>query len=74
MRDQLVQREQLPVRRNAFLVFGYAADGRWEGAGTIVGLRTRLENQPRGLQLEYRVVGVNAAGEGAPSGVVSVVL
>ncbi|MBI4500515.1 MAG: fibronectin type III domain-containing protein [Gemmatimonadetes bacterium] len=48
--------------------------GPWEEAGTSAATERVMSNQPRGVQLSYRVIAVNKAGEGAPSGVVSAVL
>jgi hypothetical protein len=46
----------------------------WEDVGTAADTKQMLSNQPRGVELEYRVVGVNKAGEGQPSATVTVVL
>ena len=48
--------------------------GPWTIAGSSVNLSIHLTDQPRGIQLEYRVKGVNTAGESAPSNTVASVL
>lgn len=48
--------------------------GRWREAGMTVGTEIRLEGQERGVELDYRVVGVNKAGAGEPSNIVMAVL
>jgi len=48
--------------------------GIWEEAGTSAATEHVLTNQPRGVQLSYRVMAVNKAGTDNPSGVVQAVL
>jgi hypothetical protein len=48
--------------------------GSWELADTAVETEHLLSSQPRGVGLEYRVIGVNRAGSGKPSATVTVVL
>jgi len=50
------------------------AGGSWEDVGTAVETEHLLGKQPRGVELEYRVIAVNRAGSGQPSGVMTVVL
>lgn len=49
-------------------------DGAWEDAGSAIPSEYTLINQPRGKQLEYRVISVNRAGESQPSNAAEVVL
>lgn len=49
-------------------------DGEWEEAGSAIPSEYTLINQPKGVELEYRVVAVNKAGESTPSNSVMVVL
>jgi len=46
----------------------------WEDAGTTTGTEQLMSNQPRGVELHYRVVAVNKAGDGQPSATVTLVL
>ncbi len=46
----------------------------WQIAGTSFGNEIDLKNQPKGVQLEYRVKAVNTAGESNPSNTVAIVL
>lgn len=48
--------------------------GGWKTAATAIETQATLVNQPRGEQLEYRVIAINKAGEGTESNTVSVVL
>ena len=56
-----IQRRQLP-------------GGPWTDVGAAIPSEQTLTAQPQGVQLEYRVIGINAAGEGPPSNTVAVVL
>ncbi|MBI4501646.1 MAG: fibronectin type III domain-containing protein [Gemmatimonadetes bacterium] len=49
-------------------------DSAWELVATSMELETLVSGQPRGLEMQFRVVAANKAGEGQPSGVVNVVL
>jgi hypothetical protein len=48
--------------------------GSWEEVGSSVDTKEMLSNQPRGVEMDYRVIAVNKAGEGQPSATVTVVL
>ncbi len=48
--------------------------GVWEDVGGSVDTMQKLSNQPRGIEMDYRVVAVNKAGIGQPSATVTVVL
>jgi len=48
--------------------------GAWEEVATAVISEATLVEQPRGKELEYRIVAVNKAGDGEPSNTVMVVL
>ena len=66
-----------PVR--SYLVERRDADsagvlGDWHQVGVATSTEVRLTDQPRGILLEYRVRGINPAGEGDPSVAQSVVL
>ncbi len=51
------------------------ARGRsWEAVASVTGTKHRLVDQPRGVELSYRVVAMNKAGTGAPSATVTAVL
>jgi hypothetical protein len=49
-------------------------DGVWEDVGSAVTTEHLVSNQPRGIEMEYRVLAANKAGVGRPSGIVMVVL
>ncbi|HUX65527.1 MAG TPA: fibronectin type III domain-containing protein [archaeon] len=46
----------------------------WHEAGIAFATEAMLSDQPRGIRMEYQVVGVNAAGDGLSSNVLPVVL
>jgi len=48
--------------------------GSWENVATAILTEATLVEQPVKTELEYRVVGVNKAGDGSPSNTVEVVL
>lgn len=49
-------------------------EGPWADIATAVVCEATLLDQPRGKEFEYRIVGVNKAGDGEPSNTVVVVL
>ncbi len=48
--------------------------GAWEDVATAVITEATLVDQPKGKELEYRIIAVNKAGEGEPSNTEMVVL
>ena len=46
----------------------------WEDAGTATNNEQLMSDQPRGVELSYRVIAVNKAGDGQPSATVTLVL
>ena len=46
----------------------------WEEVATAVITEATLVEQPRGKELEYRIIAVNKAGDGEPSNTAMVVL
>ena len=53
---------------------GNAEFGPWHIAGTSLNNQIDLANQPRGIQLGYRLIASNPAGQSLPSNTVAVVL
>jgi len=49
-------------------------EGPWEDVATAIETEATLVDQPRGDELEYRVIAINKAGEGAPSNTEMVVM
>jgi len=66
VRTYVIERRQQPQGGGEF--------GEWQQTGIALESETTLMNQPRGVQLEYRVKAVNTGGESTPSNTVSVVL
>jgi hypothetical protein len=48
--------------------------GSWQDVATAILTEATLVEQPRGKELEYRIVAVNKAGDGEPSNTVMVML
>ena len=48
--------------------------GPWKQVATAILSEITLVDQPRGVELEYRVIAINKAGVGSPSNIVEVVL
>jgi hypothetical protein len=66
VRTYIIERRQQPEGGGEF--------GDWKQAGIALESETTLMNQPRGVQLEYRVKAINTGGESLPSNTVAVVL
>jgi hypothetical protein len=49
-------------------------EGAWQEVGTAIETESTLVDQPKGKELEYRVIAINKSGEGSPSNTVMVVL
>lgn len=49
-------------------------DGLWADVATAVTTEATLVEQPRGIELEYRIIAINKAGEGEASNTAMVVL
>ncbi|MBI4503772.1 MAG: fibronectin type III domain-containing protein [Gemmatimonadetes bacterium] len=49
-------------------------NGAWEDVATSVEVELLVSNQSRGVEFDFRVLGVNKAGTGEPSATVTVVL
>ncbi len=48
--------------------------GPWEDVGTAIETEATMVDQPRGKELEYRIIAINKAGEGESSNTAMVVL
>ncbi len=66
VRNYVIERRQQPVGSGDF--------GLWEVVGTSLNNQIHLQDQPRGIQIEYRVKAINTAGESPPSNAAEVVL
>ncbi len=66
VRTYIVDRREQPAGGGEF--------GDWTQIAIALQSESNLTSQPRGLQLEYRVKGVNIGGESMPSNTVAVVL
>ena len=58
----------------AYRVLRRKPGGSWEDVATSTDAVELLREQPRGVELEFRVIALNRAGEGAPSATVTAVL
>ena len=66
VRSYLIERRDEPAGGGEF--------GPWTQAGISMEPEITLTGQPRGVQMEFRVIAVNIAGNGEPSNTVDVVL
>jgi len=66
VRNYVVLRRDKPAPGQPF--------GPWQDCQAALETETFLTNQPRGINLEYRIVAVNAAGNSVPSNTAEVVL
>jgi len=66
VRNYIVERRQQPAGGGEF--------GEWSIAGTALNNEINLNDQPRGIQMEYRVKATNIGGESTPSNTSAVVL
>jgi hypothetical protein len=49
-------------------------EGAWQEVGTAIETEATLVDQPKGKELEYRIIAINKSGDGPPSNTVMVVL
>ncbi len=75
VRTYIIERRELAIDQTA----DGGGDGRGDGGGwrqAAISLETKalLKDQPRSVQLEYRVKAINKAGQSPPSNTVAVVL
>ena len=49
-------------------------EGAWQDVATAIETEAALVEQPKGAELEYRIIGINKAGEGPPSNTMMAVL
>jgi len=47
---------------------------RWQDVATAIETESTLVEQPKGAELEYRIIAINKSGDGSPSNTVMVVL
>ena len=66
VRTYVIERREQPAGGGEF--------GDWGQVGIALESETTLMNQPRGVQLEYRIKAINTGGESLPSNSVAVVL
>ena len=66
VRNYVIERRQQPQGGGNF--------GLWEVVGTSLNNQINMQEQPRGIQMEYRVKAVNITDESTPSNTSAVVL
>jgi len=66
VRTYLIERRDQPAGGGEF--------GKWAQTGIALESEAAIMNQPRGVQLEYRVKAINTGGESVPSNTSAVVL
>jgi len=65
-RSYIIERREEPAGGGEF--------GPWTQIGVAIESEATLTNQPRGVELEYRVIAINKSGDGPPSNTVTAVL
>ena len=66
MRTYVIERRDQPAGGGEF--------GKWAQVGIAIESESTIMNQLRGVQLEYRIIAVNKAGDSEPSNTAMVVL
>jgi len=66
VRNYIIERREQPAGGGEF--------GAWAIVGTALNNEANLSDQPRGIQMEYRVTAANVTGESMPSNTAAVVL
>jgi len=66
LRNYVIERRQQPAGGGEF--------GDWDIVGTALNNEISLADQPRGIQMEYRVTATNLGGQSMPSNTAAVVL
>lgn len=66
VRNYIIERREQPIGGGEF--------GEWSIEGTSLNNEINLLDQPRGIQMEYRVKAANTGGESTPSNTAAVVL
>ncbi|KKL18971.1 hypothetical protein LCGC14_2470150, partial [marine sediment metagenome] len=71
VRTYIIERRQLPIDETGD---GGGDGGGWRQAAISLETKASLKDQPRSVQLEYRVKAINKTGQSPPSNTVAVVL
>ena len=66
VRNYIIERREQPAGGGEF--------GDWDIVGSVLNNEISLNDQPRGVQMEYRVKAANLGGESTPSNTAAVVL
>ncbi len=65
VRTYIIERREFAIGQTA---------GEWQQAAVALETKALLKDQPRAVQLEYRIKAINKAGQSAPSNTIAVVL